>query len=124
MKTKILRKVLPGAPAGTKVEVEEMPRIGFPGAYSYIGLNKYHGCYIPNSELSEWVENEKSQKPKEGGKYWTIHGDGEIQVCYWGPAHGSEYHEAAYEFGNCFHTKEEAIAARDRIREVLRELHN
>lgn len=113
----LLRKDLPGAPAGTKVEMTEGRRHSMVTSYE-------HGpdipcCYIPNNELSEWVGDDV-WRPEEGKQYFYIGVSGDvIHEKNWGR---TSFDRVLLDFGNVFPNPESALAARDRIREVLKSM--
>lgn len=55
-------------------------------------------------------------KPKYDENYYQINGFGEVVGDIW---YNTQIDESFYKFGNCFRTKEEAEAARDKIKEIL-----
>ena len=55
-------------------------------------------------------------KPKYNERYYRITWMGTVVEDVW---YGSRNDESGYKFGNCFRTKEEALAARDKIKELL-----
>ena len=55
-------------------------------------------------------------KPKYNERYYRINWIGTVVEYIW---YDSRNDESGYKFGNCFRTKEEAEAARDKIKNVL-----
>lgn len=60
-------------------------------------------------ELPKW-------KPKYKERYYRMDWHGKVVDDTW---YGTRDEKICYEFGNCFRTKEEAEAARDKIQKVL-----
>lgn len=56
-------------------------------------------------------------KPEYGGQYYYIDIDGHITTYKW---YDFQDNVQCYKFGNCFRTKEEAEATRDKIKEILK----
>lgn len=120
MITKILRKDLPGAKAGTRVTVYENNRKT--SIYMCTPEDEIQdpiAVYIPNSELSEWVEDEGLQRPELNKFYWMVDWNGEVKKMRWGDLLSDE---EAFTFGNVFGSEILAAAARDRIRDLLKSI--
>ena len=78
--------------------------------------------YLSGSEVFSYVKEFYKEiklpkwKPKNNECYYRITWIGEVVEDIW---FGLRNDESGYKFGNCFRTKEEAEAARDKIKEVL-----
>ena len=82
----------------------------------------FAGIHLAQDNISgyEVVRNKPSRwKPDMGGTYFCINYFGEILEGYFHKIHQDEQ---AWQFGNCFPTKELAEEARDRIKKLLMEL--
>ena len=64
-----------------------------------------------NKKLTDW-----EWKPEYKGCFYLINTTGEVIERIWV---NSRFDKLCLEFGNCFRTKEEAEAARDKIKELL-----
>ena len=75
-----------------------------------------------NSEVFSFVKefykeiNLPKWKPKYEETYYRINWRGAVVETTW---YDTQDEESCYEFGNCFRTKEEAEATRDKIKELL-----
>ena len=58
----------------------------------------------------------KKWKPKYNENYYRINGVGEVAGDIW---YNTQIDESFYKFGNCFRTKKEAEAVRDKIKNFL-----
>ena len=78
--------------------------------------------YSSGSEIFSYVKEFYREiklpkwKPKHGDYYYFINYKGMAMRNTW---FNSVNEDIMYEFGNCFRTKEEAEAARDKIKELL-----
>ena len=70
-------------------------------------------------EAQNEIEKQKTEWPQDSDTYYEV--DDMIEVFENKFSKGSGLSEHKLKVGNCFRTKEEAEAARDRIREVLKE---
>lgn len=91
--------------------------------YYYINPNGVINVAAPNGEvcypfLKEFYKeiSLKRWKPEYEGQYYFIDIKGDIMQKIW---FDSRPDNLCYKFGNCFRTKEEALAARDKIKELL-----
>lgn len=102
----------------------------------YTGMNKDAVYFInPQGEI-DWTSNSNTStilsflkefykevklpkwKPKNEGCYYFIDDRGTIITGMWNK-YGERKDNLRYQFGNCFRTKEEAEAVRDKIKNVL-----
>ena len=56
----------------------------------------------------------KPWKPKRGETYWYVEKDGDIWEMEWHPCRYMSDHVNRYKLGNCYRTREEAEADRDK----------
>ncbi len=68
---------------------------------------------------SDWPKPKKRWKPKDGQVYWSVFSVGMIDWAEWD---GDAPDVDRFEFYNCFKTAAEAIAARDKVEELLKSL--
>ena len=74
--------------------------------------------------LRDWSQATPSKvpverwKPTKGEMYWFITGRGTPNSTLWD---GGHVDNSYFDFGNCFQTIEEALAARDRVKKALKE---
>jgi len=61
---------------------------------------------------------EKADWPQKGDAYWYVQNDGTVDIADYD---GGGDDIITKKFGNCFRTESEAIKARDKIREVLKQ---
>ena len=92
-------------------------------AYYFINPNGIIvNSYSSSSEVFSYVKEFYKEvtlprwKPKEGDYYYFINYKGMAMRSTW---FNSVNECAMYEFGNCFKTENEAIEARDKIKEIL-----
>lgn len=92
-------------------------------AYYFINPNGIIvNTYSSGSEIFSYVKEFYKEiklpkwKPKNNETYYRITWIGEVAEDIW---YGSLNDESCYKFGNCFITKKEAEAARDKIKEIL-----
>lgn len=75
-------------------------------------LHKHHKEWdAEKKQLVDW-----RWKPKEKEIYWLILSDGHISNVFF---KNDEYDNNAYNFGNCFRTREEALAMVEKIKKLL-----
>lgn len=80
------------------------------GTYPASSIFSFVIEFYKEIDLPRWM-------PEHTGRYFYINSKGEIIGNIWCGIDTNEYH---YKFGNCFRTKEEAEAARDKIKEILK----
>lgn len=92
-------------------------------AYYFINPNGIiANNYFSGSEVYSYVKEFYKEiklprwKPKYKERYYRITWIGEVAEDIW---FGLRNDESGYKFGNCFKTKEEAEAAKDKIKEML-----
>ena len=95
-----------------------------PNAYYFINpngiiVNNYYIGSEAFSYVKEFYEEIKLPiwKPECGDSFYYIVSKGSIMSDIW---YGRCFQEQRYKFGNCFKTQEEAEAARDKIKEILK----
>ena len=90
--------------------------------YYYIAPNRVIRVVAPTYEVFPFIEEFYKEiklpkwKPKNDETYYRITWIGEVAEGIW---YGLRNDESGYKFGNCFRTKEEAIEARNKIKEML-----
>lgn len=76
-------------------------------------LHEHHKDWdAENKCLVDW-----QWKPKENDSYYCVDVDGDITDYTWD---GDGFDADCYNFGNCFHTREEAEAMAERIKKLLK----
>ena len=69
---------------------------------------------------SETIPPERDRwMPRNGEQYFLIMGNGTVQRFQW---HGTEFDLDAWEFGNCFETRQDAERAIEAVKELLKYL--
>ena len=90
--------------------------------YYYIAPNRVIRVVASTYEVFPFIEEFYKEiklpkwKPKNNEHYYRITWIGEVAEDIW---FGLRNDESGYKFGNCFRTKEEAIKAKDKIKEIL-----
>lgn len=75
---------------------------------------EFSGLFL-NLLLSGQLEiKRKPWKPKRGETYWYVEKDGDIWEMEWHPCRYMSDHVNRYKLGNCYRTREEAEANRDK----------
>jgi hypothetical protein len=67
---------------------------------------------------------EERWKPKDGHSYWELYVNGGDVGLYHSIYDDGRVSNKCHEIGNCFETEEQAIIARDKVKELLLSLHN
>ena len=77
---------------------------------------------LDGTQIREAMSAPPSQRwlPSGGDHYFLILGHGMIARFPW---NDTAFDHEAWHFGNCFHTQAQAAQARDKLKEVLRALH-
>lgn len=81
------------------------------GVYSVGGSKSVCTIALNNLLNGEWIIKRKPWKPKDDEKYWCVEPDGKITGYCWMNIAGGN---ACYKLGNCYRTREEAEANRDK----------
>jgi hypothetical protein len=77
--------------------------------------------WMPNKIPAPYVKPEpKRWKPKDGNVYYIIRSSG---IVVYTISHDTLSNECTYNFGNCFETRDQAIEAARRVREILLNYH-
>lgn len=114
MKYKVLKEFLPGVIVWQECEVKMalLNVISSCGCFSFLIPETYAKLHPDIFEPVKW-------RPESCDKYYLVYGDGSVCVQTWENDYSDNEH---YNFGNCFRTKKEAMAARDKIKEVLKNI--
>ena len=84
------------------------------------GLYSFNGTYCKCDEYfskllaGELTIKRKPWKPKRGETYWYVEKDGDVLEMEWHPCRYMSNHVNRYKLGNCYRTREEAEANRDK----------
>lgn len=68
-------------------------------------------------EQQGYVEEAPRWEPSKDEKYWYVENDGEVTQSYWS---NDVIDKNRHALGNCFRTREETEAARERVRAALK----
>lgn len=72
-------------------------------------------------EFYKEIKLPKKWKPEYKERYYYVNSVGIVMNCIWFNLDGDTL---LYEFGNCFKTKDEAEAMKDKIKEILKQMNN
>ena len=84
------------------------------------GLYSFNGTYCKCDEYfskllaGELTIKHEPWKPKRGETYWYVEKDGDIWEMEWHPCRYMSDHVNRYKLGNCYRTRKEAEANRDK----------
>lgn len=116
MNTYKLKLPLPGAPAGTEVEVKRERYFSYVFLLQGSSYSPEPLCHIPNNEFDKWLEPVK-WGPKEGDSFHYINIFGDIAQ-----ASALSGFSAKHYILGIYETEYEAIKVRDLVREYVKSL--
>ena len=73
--------------------------------------NSWFQYTLENLLTGKFTIKRKPWKPKDGERYWLVGNGGMVNYCVWKGYEGDIY---TYKLGNCYRTREEAEANRDK----------
>lgn len=120
-----LKRPLPGAEVGHKVDVFFYPNLG---RYEITNLNNGRGdCVvkIPARDVSEWLDEDvpKRWKPQFDEDYYYITDYGTVMLAKVSEPFLTSLHELRFNSANCFRTIEVAKEAATKVKDLLLNLN-